>query len=164
MPGTLRHLPVVFGKALAGLVILLFGAAGAVIVLSWWGSRLPRRPSDISTNGVFLERGAVPFKFSTHGDWADCWEDFETRSIRCKVTDEAGIVKFEDVFIPYDANSKVTAKDLKAKDLRIDAQKTSSLITDPPIIFLSNGQVLLSKGQFAKAKEQADTWARPSSN
>jgi hypothetical protein len=73
------------------------------------------------------------------------------------VTNESGVVEFEDFFVPYDTNSNV-----KPKDLRIDAQKTRVLITNPPIIFLTNGQILLSKGQFARAKELADTWARPS--
>lgn len=152
----MRYPLTIFGKALAGVVVVLLIAVAVVFVLSWWGARIPSRPKDISENGVFLERGAVPFQFSTHGDWADCWQDSNGKLTRCRFTDEAGVVEFEDVFI-----SETGTSEIRAGDLKIDTSRTASLRTSPPLIFLHDGDILLPRSQFEKAKQVAAEWAKP---
>jgi hypothetical protein len=95
----LRRILVIFGKALVGGLVLMFVGLVVLLGLSWWGSRIPPRPANISKDGVFLESVLVPFKFSTQGDWADCWEDPVTKVDRCRRTDEHGAVKFEEFFV-----------------------------------------------------------------
>jgi len=34
------------------------------LALMWWGSRVPKRPANISAAGIFIERGSVPFKLA----------------------------------------------------------------------------------------------------
>jgi hypothetical protein len=132
----------------------------AFVALMWWGSRPPRRPADISPTGIFLERGVVPFKFSTHGDWLDCWQDSRTNMDRCKLADENGAVKFEDVFVSYENRSPVAGK-----DLRINSERTRSLhmgVTGKdvsvPIVFLQNGQILLPQSEYDNGKKFVDFW------
>jgi hypothetical protein len=144
---------------LAGLVVLgtLFFV---LLALAWWGSRIPKRPSDISASGIFIERGSVPFKLSTHGDWLDCWRDSLTSTNRCRLTDERGAVMFEDTFLPYAAQAPLTNT-----DLRIDAKKTGHLSMGVtgydislPIIFLQNGTILLPQTDFQRAKNIVEFW------
>ena len=152
----MRYALGIFGKAAAGAVVLLLVAFALFIGLVWRGSRIPPRPANISSNGVFLERGSVPFKFSTHGDWVDCWRDVSTTVARCRLADEHGTVKFEDDFVPYDVGTTTLPN-----NLLIDAERTGSLRTDPPLVFLSSGRVLLPKGQLSKAKQLAAEWVGP---
>ena len=140
-------------------------AIGAVVVAAflmvmWWGSRPPRRPKGVSSAGVFLERGVVPFKLSTHGDWLDCWQNVQTMLDDCRLVDEQGSVKFEGTFFSYRDHSPVGETDLK-----IDALQTRSLtigVTEKnialPVIFLENGEILLPDADYAKARKMVDFW------
>lgn len=142
----------VVGVALVGLLVL--------VALIWWGNRIPKRPSDISASGIFIENGSVPFKLSTHEDWLDCWRDAHTGLERCRFTGETGILKFEDTFLPYEAQAPDQGADPK-----IDSNKTGNLWygagaedTRLPVIFLQNGEILLPQSDYQKAKKFVDFW------
>lgn len=148
------------------LKILLGGIIGLVIlllsffVLMWWGSRIPKRPTNISASGIFIERGSVPFKLSTQGDWLDCWQDMRTDTDRCRLTDEKGNLKFEGIFLSYQTKAGVSESELK-----IDATRTGNLwigVTAAsmslPIVFLQNGTILLPQSDYEKAKKFVDFW------
>ena len=141
-----------------------FGVLGALflafVALMWWGSRIPKRPSNISASGIFIERGSVPFKLSMHGDWLDCWRDARIGADRCRLTDEKGVLKFEDTFLPYQAHALVPEVELE-----IDPKKTGHLwigVTTQnvslPIIFMQNGEILLPQSEYQKAKKIVDFW------
>lgn len=126
----------------------------------WWGSRIPRRPGSISASGIFIERGSVPFKLSTHGNWLDCWQDVGTNMDRCRLTDEKGVPKFEGTFLSYETKTAVEAEELK-----IDTTKTGHLwmgVTAEnipfPVVFLQNGTILLPQSDYEKAKKIVDYW------
>lgn len=153
-----------------GLLLLGLGLVGATclifMVLIWQGSRLPPRPANISGSAAFLERGVVPFKLSTHGDWLDCWEDLKANLDRCKLADEKGDVLFEDVFLPYEGSSPISESDLV-----IDTPKTRSfhygVKNSPasiPLIYLQGGQILLPKSDYDHAKRIVDYWVTHKSN
>ncbi len=132
----------------------------AFLALMWWGSRIPRRPADISSRGVFLEMGVVPFKLSSHGDWLECWKDERANLDRCKYTDEKGAIYFEDFVLPYDGISPVPEGELV-----IDTVRTRSFhygVTDKnirfPLIFLQNGQILLPQADYDWGKRVVDYW------
>jgi hypothetical protein len=139
---------------------VLVAAFLSFLVAIWWGSLSPRRPRNISSAGVFLERGVVPFKLSTHGHWLDCWQDVQTRLDHCRLVDEEGRVKFEDTFFSYQDHSPIPETDLK-----IDPLKTRSLTIGVaggnialPVIFLQNGEILLPDTDYAKARKSVDLW------
>jgi hypothetical protein len=130
------------------------------LILAWWGSRLPKRPTNISSKGAFLEVGVVPFKFSTHGDWLECWKDAGANTDRCKYTDEKGAVQFEDFVLPYEGISPVPEEELV-----VDTERTRSFhygVTDKnirfPLIFLQNGQILLPQSDYEWGKKIVDYW------
>ena len=148
---------------------LLLGSGAFFLVfltLMWWGSHIPKRPSNISASGIFIERGSVPFKISMHGDWLDCWEDVGTNTDHCRLTDEGGVLKFEDVFLPYDARAVIPQA-----QLQIDRNRTGHLWmgvaaqnVSLPIVFLQNGAILLPQSEFQKAKKVVDFWVNGRSN
>lgn len=118
------------------------------------------RPANISSKGVFLEVGVVPFKFSTHGDWLECWKDTAINMDRCKYTDEKGAVRFEDFVLPYEGVSPVPEGELV-----IDAGRTTSFhygVTDKnirlPLIYLKNGRILLPQSDYEWGKKIVDYW------
>jgi len=137
--------------AVAAVVGVLFLA---FLALVWWGSRVPRRPTNISPLGVFLERGAVPFELSMHGEWLDCWQDVHTNTDQCRLTDEKGIPEFEGTFVPYEGKAIIPLSELK-----IDATKTGHLWMGViPVIFLQNGIILLPKSDYEESKKTVDFW------
>jgi hypothetical protein len=142
---------------LTGLVVIAFVT---FLIVAWHGSRLPKRPANISPKAAFLEVGIVPFKFSTHGDWLDCWKDDRANMNRCKYTDEMGAVYYEDFVLPYDGTSPVPEE-----ALLIDSKRTRTFhygITDKnirfPLIFLENGQILLPQSDYEWGKKNVDYW------
>ena len=151
-------------RGLVGCFGILAFVVVAIIAVMWWGSRIPKRPPDISLAGIFIERGRAAFKLSTHGDWLDCWQDSRTGTDRCKLTEEDGSVEFEDTFVPYDGPNPIPASELK-----IDSDKTGTLTfhVNPndlahdvalPVIFLQNGQILLPQSRYQDGKEVVDYW------
>jgi hypothetical protein len=142
-------------RLVLGLIVTLFIV---FLFLMEWGTRIPKRPANISSKGVFLEVGVVPFKLSTHGDWLECWKDDVANLDRCRYTDEKGAVYYEDFVLPYEGVSPVPAV-----ELIIDPARTRSLhygVTDKnyrfPLIFLQNGQILLPKSDFEWGRKIVD--------
>jgi len=148
-------------------VIKLIGALlGTTIVIAmvvvWWTARPPRRPAGLSANALYLESGIVPFKrSSTPGDWLDCWFDKREQFDRCRLTDERGNLEFEDVFRPYEGQSP-----LPQRDLVLDHRKTGGIWTGTyekglryPVVYLANGQILLPRSDYEKAKRTVD-WSK----
>jgi hypothetical protein len=141
---------------------LLGTAIFIAMVVVWWTARPPRRPAGLSTNALYMERGIVPFKLSsTPGDWLDCWFDKHERLDRCRLTDERGNLEFEDVFLPYEGQSP-----LPQEDLVLDRRATGHVWTGSyekglryPLIHLANGQILLPRSDYEKAKQTVD-WSK----
>jgi hypothetical protein len=149
-----RPMPVLKWISVVAGVLFIFS------LLILWGNRIPKRPANISPRGIFLEIGVVPFKFSTHGDWLDCWKDEKTNSDRCKYTDELGKVYFEDFVLPYEGISPVPDEELV-----IDPVRTRSFhygVTDKdlrfPLIILRNGEILLPQSDYEWGKKNVDYW------
>jgi len=141
-------------------VLVTLGACMVIIVL-WWASRPPKRPAGISASALYIERGVVPFKLSsTPGDWIDCWFDAREGADRCKLTNEKGKVEFEDTFLSYGSKTPIPKS-----DLILDTRRTGHLWsgtyekgTRYPIVFLQNGEILLPRSEYEKAKGTVE-WA-----
>jgi hypothetical protein len=142
---------------LAGGIVLLGG------LLLWWEGRRPERPPSLPANAIYIETGVVPFKIrSTPGTWVGCWYDPTDEADHCKLTDENGRLKFEDVFLPYEGQVPVPQVALV-----FDTHRTGSLWTGSyekgihcPVIYLTNGQILLPKGVFEEAKRKVQPFIR----
>ena len=136
--------------------MLMLGLAAAMI---WWTSRTPRRPREVSPRALYIERGVVPFKLSsTPGDWLDCWFEEREHLDCCKLTDERGKLEFQDVFLPYEGQSA-----LPEDKLVFDTRRTGHLWTGSyekgtriPIVYLTNGEILLPRSEYEKAKQIVD--------
>jgi hypothetical protein len=141
---------------------LIGGIVGAMIILAgfalWWTGRPPQRPNGVSANALYMERGVVPFKLSsTPGDWLDCWLDEQEHVDRCKLTDEKGKLEFQDVFVPYKGQMALQS------NLIFDSRRTGRLWTGSyekgfrnPVVYLSNGEILLPRSDYEKAKQTVD--------
>jgi hypothetical protein len=96
----------------------------------------------------------VPFKLSNGGEWLDCWFDEHEHVARCKLTNMDGWSEFEDVFLPYPGQVPPSIADVV-----LDRRKTGRLWcgtyekgTKYPIPYLVNGDVLLPKREYEKAR------------
>ncbi len=131
------------------------------VVVVWWTGRPPRRPSGLSAQALYIERGTVPFKISSTGEWLDCWFDESEHFDRCKLTDVKGKVEFEDVFLPYEGQSPIPKS-----DLILDARRTGNVWTGThekgvlyPVVYLANGAILIPRSDYEKAKQTVD-WVK----
>jgi hypothetical protein len=133
----------------------ILGIVVAVGLLFWWEGRRPERPASLPPNAIYIESGVVPFKLkSTPGRWLGCWYDANDQFDHCKVTNENGWLEFEDVFLPSEGQITVSQSDLV-----LDIHRTGTLWTGSyekgitvPVIYLTNGQILLPRTIFEKAK------------
>jgi len=146
----MRKLPIIFVFVLV-----------AIVCVFWWGGRKPKRPSTVSSRGIFIERGSVPFKLSTDGDWVDCWQE-KSDDIYCKVVDQGGNVLFQDRFLPYagkiSSGMSVVIDESKARSFSLGLSCTHAIV---PLIQLESGQVLLPAKCFEEAKSNLAKWYRP---
>lgn len=126
----------------------------ALLVALWRAGRPPQRPPNLSTNALYIERGVVPFKLSNGGEWLDCWFDEREHVARCKLTNMNGWSEFEDVFLPYSGQAPVLPADLGLDRRRIGNSwgGTYEKGTHYPIIYLTNGDILLPRSEYEKAK------------
>src|SRR5208283_5034715 len=138
-------------KIIGIAIVLLIGVLVAVL---WWTCRPPQRPPNLPANALYIERGVVPFKLSNSGEWLDCWFDKHELLARCKLTDMNGRAEFEDVFLPYSGQAPISET-----DLTLDRKRTGTLWggtyekgTLYPIVYLSNGDILLPRSEYETAK------------
>jgi hypothetical protein len=138
-------------KIIGIAIVLLISVLVAVL---WWTGRTPQRPPNLSVNALYIERGVVPFKLSNTGEWLDCWFDKDEHLARCKLTNMNGWAEFEDVFLPYSGQAAISET-----DLMLDRKRTGRLWggtyekgTHYPIVYLSNGDVLLPRSEYETAK------------
>ena len=139
-------------KILGIVAVLLI--AGLLVAL-WWTGRPPKRPPNLSTNALYIERGVVPFKLSNTGEWLDCWFDERENVARCKLTNMNGWSEFEDAFIPYKGQAPISQG-----DLMLDRRRTGGLWagtyekgTHYPIVYLMNGEILMPRSEYEAPNE-----------
>ena len=136
-----------------GVAALLVLACG--IATLWWLDRPPQRPPNLSADALFIERPNVPFKVGHTGEWLDCWFDEREGAARCKLTNMNGWLEFEDVFIPYSGQARVSKADLV-----LDRRGTGTVWggaygkgSHYPIVYLTNGDILLPRSEYERAKK-----------
>ncbi len=145
----LRFTPKKFSRLTLGIVIVL--AAGVL----WWLGHKPRRPHTVSSNALYVLPNNVPSTLHKTGYWLDCWFDQQTKVDRCKLTDENGNGRFEDVFVPC-----VGQTPLPQSELVFKRETGETWIQSPdkrvnaPVVYVEYGQILLPRSLYAEAKHE----------
>lgn len=151
-----------FRLAVKSMRVIRFSAATAVLLIAggvflWWSDRAPVRPANMPANAIYLETAITPFKIgTTPGTWLGCWYDVNDAADHCRLTDEKGNLKFEDTFLPYSGRGS-----FPQSALTFDTRRTGNLWTGSyekgilvPVIYLTNGQILLPRAVFEEAKRK----------
>ncbi len=93
-------------KLISGAVACLVAVG---IAFLWWSGRPPVRPANVLTNAIYIETGITAFKVgTTPGTWVGCWYDSKDEADHCRLTDENGKLKFEDIFLPYNGQTPIS--------------------------------------------------------
>jgi hypothetical protein len=132
---------------------------GTVIVLAvfllWWAGHKPRRPHTVSSNALYVLPNNVPFKLHKTGYWLECWFDQHENVDRCKLTDANENGAFEDVFLPCVGQTPLPQSELVFNRRTGDTWTQSrDERVNVPVVYLDNGQILLSRRLYAEAKQQ----------
>jgi hypothetical protein len=141
-------------KLIAGAITIFLAAGGLFL---WWAGRPPARPMNMPANAIYIETSITPFKIGkTPGTWVGCWYDSNDRADHCRLTDENGKLKFEDIFLPDNGQTAISEI-----ALTLDSQRTGHLWTGSygkgirvPVIYLRSGQILLPNAIFEEAKRK----------
>ena len=145
----LRFTPRRFSRVVVGTIVVL-----AAFVLLWAGYN-PRRPHTVSSNAVYVLPNNVPFRLHKAGYWLECWYDQHESVDRCKLTDEKGNAAFEDVFLPCVGQTPLPQSELVFKRFTGNTWTQSrDKRANVPVVYLDNGQMLLSRSLFAEAKQE----------
>ena len=145
----LRFTPRKLSRVIVGTVIIL--AAFAL----WWVGHKPRRPHTVSPNALYVLPNNVPFRLHKTGYWLECRFDQHENVDRCKLSDENGNGAFDDVFLPCVGQTPLPQSELVFKWRTGDTWTQSpDKRINVPVVYLDNGQILLSRSLYAEAKRE----------
>ena len=145
----LRFTPRKLSRVIVGTVIIL--AAFAL----WWVGHKPRRPHTVSPNALYVLPNNVPFRLHKTGYWLECRFDQHENVDRCKLSDENGNGAFDDVFLPCVGQTPLPQSELVFKWGTGDTWTQSpDKRINVPVVYLDNGQILLSRSLYAEAKQE----------
>ena len=145
----LRFTPRKLSRVIVGTVIIL--AAFAL----WWVGHKPRRPHTVSPNALYVLPNNVQFRLHKTGYWLECWFDQHENVDRCKLSDENGNGAFDDVFLPCVGQTPLPQSELVFKWRTGDTWTQSpDKRINVPVVYLDNGQILLSRSLYAEAKQE----------
>ncbi len=107
------------GKTIGVLVAIVIGA---VIVLHAYRAMQPTVPKDQPKNAVFAPDHRRLSNEEPQGNWVSCHLDADRGTDHCRITTEAGIVVYEDDFLPLQQATALSDDNLQispvdAKDL-----------------------------------------------
>jgi hypothetical protein len=95
------------------------------------------RPGSVSVDAVFVRGSKI-------GWWQQCTSAKPSRSVHCRIWNEAGLVLEDEEFLPYDGGAPITAEELKIS--------ADTAFPGPDRIYLTNGRVLLPQSRFEELK------------
>jgi hypothetical protein len=145
----LRFIPRKFSRAMVATIIIL-----APFVF-WWEGHTPRRPLTVSSNALYVVPKNLQLRFRQAGYWLECWFDQHENVDRCKLTDENGIVSFEDVFLPRPGHTPLPQSELvfQRETGRSWIQSCDKRI-NVPVIYLPYGQGLIPRSLYIQATQE----------
>jgi hypothetical protein len=102
-------------------------------------------PKDMPPGAHFVQSGYNVSSNEPTGNWLACWVEREQAANRCRVTDQKGMVIFEDFYLPLDSSTPAPEEQLRI--IAEDAHKLwvtgSAEGTPVPVIPLANGRLLV---------------------
>ena len=137
-----------FSRVMVGIIIL-------APVVFWWAGHKPRRPHTVSSNALYVVPDNLPLKLRQPGYWLECWLDQRENVNRCKLTDENGIVSYEDVFLPWPGHTPLPQSELVIKPWTGHAwiQSCDKKI-NVPLVYVKYGQALVPRTLYAEAMQE----------
>jgi len=143
--GRLMKKAIALSLASIGLLFLVIRGA------YWWSNTPPRRPSDVSANGVFLWAGHLGLPAPKHGTWIECWDDSKSEANECRLTEMDGTRAFEGTFLADTSRAAVPQSELEilseqtSQSVDLWVRVNSDLV---PLVFLRSGKVLIPSAAF----------------
>jgi len=145
----LRFAPRKLSRVIVGTVIAL--AAFAL----WWVGHKPRRPHTVSPKRSTSYQTTCRFRLHKTSYWLECRFDQHENVDRCKLSDENGNGVFDDVFLPCVGQTPLPQSELVFKWRTGDTWTQSpDKRINVPVVYIDNGQKLLSRSLYAEAKQQ----------
>lgn len=145
----LRFVPRKFSRVMVGTIIIL------AAFMFWWAGHKPRRPVTVSSNALYVVPNNLPLRFRQAGYWLECWLDQRENVDRCKLTDENGMVSFEDVFLPWPGHTPLPESELvfQRETGRTWMQSCDKRL-NVPLVYVKYGQTLHPRSLDAEAKQE----------
>ena len=145
----LRFIPRKFSRVMVGTIIIL-----APFVF-WWAGHKPRRPLAVSSNALYVVPYNLPLRLRQAGYWLECWFDQHENVDRCKLTDENGIVSFEDVFLPRPGHTPLPQSELvfRRETGRTWMQSCDNRV-NVPVVYVKYGQELVPRSLYTETKQE----------
>src|SRR6266705_2633934 len=145
----LRFIPRKFSRVMVGTIIIL-----APFVF-WWAGHKPRRPLTVSSNALYVVPYNLPLRLRQAGYWLECWFDQHENVDRCKLTDENGIVSFEDVFLPRPGHTPLPQSELvfRRETGRTWMQSCDNRV-NVPVVYVKYGQELVPRSLYTETKQE----------
>ena len=100
------------------------------------------RPGSVPTEAVFVNGGKLG------GWWELCRLENAGETIYCRIWNRAGLIQYDDQFLPADGNAPPTAEELRISP--------APKFPGPDRIILTNRRVLLPKSRFDELKRSVD--------
>jgi hypothetical protein len=100
------------------------------------------RPANVPSDATYVAGGKVG------GWWQQCGPATGGQAVHCRIWNGAGLVLYDEQFLPYDGGLPPTAEELK-----ISPDPT---FPGPDRIFLTNKRVLLPRSRFDELKKFVD--------
>lgn len=121
-----------------------------VVGAYWWSNTPPRRPSDVSANGVFLWSGHLGLPAPRHGIWIECWSDSKVGADQCRLTEMDGTRSFEGAFLADTGRAAVPQSELEILSEQTSPSHLWVRVNGEPapLVFLRNGKVLIPSDAY----------------
>lgn len=134
---------------------VMVGTTIVAIAMFWWAAHKPLRPHTVSSNALYIVPDNLPFRFRQPGYWLECWLDQHENVNRCKLTDENGVVSYEDVFLPWPGPTPLAQSELVIKPWTGHAWiQSSDKKIDVPVVSVKYGQCLVPRTLYAEAMQE----------
>jgi hypothetical protein len=124
------------------LLVLVAGFFGAF----WWSTTIPRRPTNVAPNAVFLWAPHVGLPAPRRGWWLSC--RYEAGHDYCRLSDLHGDTEYDGEFITYRTKTAVPEIQLIIDPEKSTDHKVWVGDTLVPLVYLKNGSILMPEKNY----------------
>lgn len=128
----------------AGMVLLVL--LGGFVSAYWWSVTIPRRPTQVASNAVFLWAPHVGLPAPRRGWWLSC--RYEAGIDYCRLSDLHGDTEYDGEFITYRTRIAVPETQMTIDPEKSTDHKVWVGNTLVPLVYLKNGTILIPKENY----------------